>query len=121
MTKIDCLVCHDRTGTYKKTPTAAGMPDPDVDLVAVAKSVGRTSRKTCGDCHFNGGGGEAVKHADLSRQLLHPERNCDVHMGGFDLPATTRLPGAVLRFPWWKAACLAPTATRRHRTTESTC
>lgn len=84
MTKIDCLVCHDRTGTYKKTPTAAGMPDPDVDLVAVAKSVGRTSRKTCGDCHFNGGGGEAVKHADLSRQLLHPDRNCDVHMGGFD-------------------------------------
>lgn len=84
MTKIDCLVCHDTTGTYKKTPTAAGMPDPKVDLVAVAKSVGATSRKTCGDCHFNGGGGEAVKHADLSRQLLHPERNCDVHMGGYD-------------------------------------
>jgi hypothetical protein len=34
MTKIDCLVCHDTTGTYKKTPTAAGMPDPKVDLVA---------------------------------------------------------------------------------------
>jgi octaheme c-type cytochrome (tetrathionate reductase family) len=84
MTKIDCLVCHDTTGTYKKTPTAAGMPDPSVDLVAVAKSVGPTSRKTCGDCHFNGGGGEAVKHADLSRQLLKPERNCDVHMGGYD-------------------------------------
>ena len=84
MTKIDCLVCHDRTGTYKKTPTAAGMPDPEVDLVAVAKSVGPTSRKTCGDCHFNGGGGEAVKHADLSRQLLKPDRNCDVHMGGYD-------------------------------------
>ena len=60
------------------------MPDPKVDLVAVAKSVGLTSRKTCGDCHFNGGGGEAVKHADLSRQLLKPERNCDVHMGGYD-------------------------------------
>jgi octaheme c-type cytochrome (tetrathionate reductase family) len=87
-TKIDCLVCHDTTGTYKKTPTAAGMPDPKVDLVAVAKSVGPTSRKTCGDCHFNGGGGEAVKHADLSRQLLHPERNCDVHMGGYDFQCT---------------------------------
>jgi hypothetical protein len=84
MTKIDCLVCHDTTGTYKKTPTGAGMPDPKVDLVAVAKNVGPTSRKTCGDCHFNGGGGEAVKHADLSRQLLHPERSCDVHMGGYD-------------------------------------
>ena len=84
MTKIDCLVCHDRTGTYKKTPTDAGMPDPKVDLVQVARSVGRTSRKTCGDCHFNGGGGEAIKHADMSRQLYEPDRSCDVHMGGYD-------------------------------------
>ena len=84
MTKIDCLVCHDTTGTYKKVPTGAGMPDPDVDLVNVAKNVGHPSRKTCGECHFNGGGAEAVKHADLSRQLLFPERNCDIHMGGYD-------------------------------------
>jgi octaheme c-type cytochrome (tetrathionate reductase family) len=84
MTKIDCLACHDRTGTYKKTPTDAGMPDPKVDLVQVAKSVGRTSRMTCGECHFNGGGGEAVKHADMSRELFKPDRNCDVHMGGYD-------------------------------------
>jgi hypothetical protein len=28
--------------------------------------------------------GEAVKHADMSRQLLDPERSCDVHMGGYD-------------------------------------
>jgi octaheme c-type cytochrome (tetrathionate reductase family) len=88
MTKIDCLICHDTTGTYKKTPTAAGMPDPTVDLVKVAHNVGPTSRKTCGDCHFNGGGGEAVKHADLSRQLLEPERNCDIHMGGYDFTCT---------------------------------
>jgi len=88
MTRIDCLVCHDTTGTYKKTPTAAGMPDPEVDLVNVAKNVGSTSRRSCGECHFNGGGGEAVKHADLSRQLLEPERNCDVHMGGYDFQCT---------------------------------
>ena len=88
MTKIDCLVCHDTTGTYKKIPTGAGLPDPKVDLVAVAKGVGPTSRKTCGACHFNGGGGEAVKHADLSRQLLTPDRNCDVHMGGYDFTCT---------------------------------
>lgn len=85
MTKIDCLVCHDTTGKYKKAPPAAGMPDPSVDLKHVAENVGHTSRKSCGTCHFNGGGGEAVKHADLSRQLLHPERNCDIHMGGYDL------------------------------------
>ena len=88
MSKIDCLVCHDTTGTYKKVPTGAGLPDPEVDLVAVAKAVGPTTRKTCGTCHFNGGGGEAVKHADLSRQLLTPDRNCDVHMGGYDFQCT---------------------------------
>jgi octaheme c-type cytochrome (tetrathionate reductase family) len=84
MTKIDCLVCHDTTGTYKKIPTGAGVPDTKIDLVKVAKKVGNTSRKTCGDCHFSGGGGDAVKHADLSIQLLKPDRNCDIHMGGYD-------------------------------------
>jgi hypothetical protein len=127
MTKIDCLVCHDTTGTYKKTPTAAGMPDPKVDLVAVAKSVGPTSRKTCGDCHFNGGGGEAVKHADLSRQLLHPERNCDVHMGGYDFQCTEchrtrnhKIAGRSSSVPVAEGASPARTATRRP-TTATTC
>jgi len=50
--------------------------------------VGHTTRATCGKCHFNGGGGEAVKHADLSRQLLYPERDCDIHMGGLDFQCT---------------------------------
>jgi len=58
------------------------MPAENVDLKHVAENVGHTSRATCGKCHFNGGGGgEAVKHADLSRQLRNPERNCDIHMG----------------------------------------
>ncbi len=79
---IDCLVCHDQTGTYKKTPTAAGMPDPSVDLLAVAKSVGKSSVNTCGTCHFNGGGGASVKHGDLDPSLLQKDKNVDVHMGG---------------------------------------
>jgi len=33
MSKIDCLVCHDTTGTYKKAPPGAGFPKKDVDLV----------------------------------------------------------------------------------------
>ena len=84
MTKIDCLICHDTTKTYKKAPTTAGMPDPRVDLLTVAKSVGKPSRKTCGDCHFKGGGGDAVKHGDMSTELYYPSRNIDIHMGGFD-------------------------------------
>lgn len=79
---IDCLVCHDQTGTYKKTPTAAGMPDPKVDLVLVAQSVGPTTNSNCGTCHFNGGGGTGVKHGDMDESLLNPTAELDVHMGG---------------------------------------
>ncbi len=81
-------MCHDTTGTYKKAPPAAGMPEKDVDLKKVAQHVGHSSRATCGSCHFNGGGGDAIKHADMSRQLLTPERSCDIHMGGYDFTCT---------------------------------
>ncbi|MDF1591971.1 MAG: Ni/Fe-hydrogenase cytochrome b subunit [Desulfobacterales bacterium] len=82
MTRIDCLVCHDTTGTYQKAPAAAGFPAKGVDLVAVARNVGRPSRDTCGtNCHFQGGGGDAVKHGDLNSTLAKPTRSLDVHMG----------------------------------------
>ncbi|MBW1895621.1 MAG: Ni/Fe-hydrogenase cytochrome b subunit, partial [Deltaproteobacteria bacterium] len=82
MTRIDCLVCHDTTKTYKKAPPGAGYPKKDVDLVKVAQNVGRPSRATCGgNCHFLGGGGDAVKHGDMNSILLEPTKNCDVHMG----------------------------------------
>jgi len=78
---IDCLVCHDTTGLYKKNPTGAGFPAEEVDLEIVVKNVGRTSRRTCGTCHFYGGGGDHVKHGDLDSSLLMPTREYDVHMG----------------------------------------
>lgn len=86
-TKVDCLVCHDTTGTYKKNPKGAGMPKKNVDLTKVAQNVGKPSRKNCGDCHFYGGGGDRVKHGDLDSSLLDPSRNLDVHMstGGADM------------------------------------
>ena len=83
-TRMDCLVCHDTTFTYAKIPVAAGMPFKEVDLKKVAQNVGKPSRKTCGDCHFQGGGADAVKHGDLNSILYYPTRNCDVHMGGMD-------------------------------------
>ena len=80
--KIDCLVCHDTTGTYKKSPAGAGFPMEGVDLVKVAKSVGRPSRDTCGmNCHFVGGGGDAVKHGDMGSALSGAAKSLDVHMG----------------------------------------
>ena len=63
---VDCLVCHDTTGTYVKEPTGAGNPAKRVDLVYVAQSVGMPSRFNCGTCHFYGGGGDAVKRGDLA-------------------------------------------------------
>lgn len=77
---VDCLVCHDTTGSYKKTPTGAGAPDPKVDLLKVAQSVGTPTRDTCGTCHFYGGGGDHVKHGDLDSSMSAPARDYDVHM-----------------------------------------
>ncbi|MBL9139400.1 MAG: tetrathionate reductase family octaheme c-type cytochrome [Verrucomicrobiales bacterium] len=94
--KVDCLICHDTTGTYKKFPTGAGMPVsgapkefpagsgvmwPAPDLTHIARNVGNTSRDTCGACHFYGGGGDAVKHGDLDSTMFKPTRELDVHMG----------------------------------------
>ena len=80
-TKVDCLVCHDTTATYVKSPTGAGAPATNVNLVLVAQRVGKTSRQTCGACHFYGGGADAVKHGDLDSTMANPTRATDVHMG----------------------------------------
>jgi octaheme c-type cytochrome (tetrathionate reductase family) len=77
---VDCLICHDGSGVYAKTK--AGMPKDGVDLLAAAKSVGYPTRDNCGTCHFNGGGGNAVKHGDLDQHLYYPDQELDVHMGG---------------------------------------
>ena len=41
-------------------------------------------RENCGGCHFNGGGGNGVKHGDLDETLYFPSENIDVHMGRYD-------------------------------------
>ena len=79
---IDCLVCHDNSGTYRKG--SAGVPLEGVDLMAAAKSVAVPTRENCGGCHFRGGGGNAVKHGDLDESLYYPTEGIDVHMGRFD-------------------------------------
>ena len=85
---IDCLICHDQTGTYKKIPTGAGAVDEKVDLLKVAQSVGTTTRKNCGTCHFDGGGGTGVKHGDMDNSLYNPSEEIDVHMGGMEFQCT---------------------------------
>ena len=106
---IDCLACHDQTGTYKKVAAPGGAPDPSVDLQAVAQSVGLNGgvppRSTCVFCHSRAGGDDNVKHGDISSRfaltaLDDPndpnddpfDRTEDVHMG-VDNPA---YPGGML-------------------------
>ncbi|MBT8073453.1 MAG: tetrathionate reductase family octaheme c-type cytochrome [Xanthomonadales bacterium] len=81
---IDCLVCHDQSGTYAKAPTTAGLPAGTVDLNVVAQSVGisaKPTRKACIGCHAKAGGGDNVKHGDISTDLISTTREYDVHMG----------------------------------------
>jgi len=106
--RIDCLVCHDKTGEYVKWATGAGHPlyEPTVaakrfgnypetlvsstddgrflyqppDLAEIARNVGPPDRDDCGSCHFYGGGGDNVKHGDLSSALNTPPVHVDVHM-----------------------------------------
>ncbi len=76
---VDCLVCHDTTGRYSKAALRKqGKRKPNLKMFA--QKVGRTSRGTCGTCHFSGGGGKAVKHGDIDPSLKHPDFFVDVHM-----------------------------------------
>lgn len=102
---VDCLVCHDTTGSYKKFPAGAGHPAyagenkewpaksgkmfPVADLVKVAQSVGKPNRATCGSCHFYGGGGDHIKHGDLDSSLTKPTADIDVHMGRMNFTCQT--------------------------------
>ena len=79
---VDCLICHDQSGQYQKG--LGGHPKPNVDLLAVAESVGRPTRANCGQCHFQGGGGDAVKHGDMDGSMYFPSERIDVHMGKLD-------------------------------------
>jgi octaheme c-type cytochrome (tetrathionate reductase family) len=76
---VDCLVCHEHSGTYVKGE--AGVPTKESNVVAAARSVGTPTRENCVGCHAYGGGGQAVKHGDLDSSLLHPTSDEDVHIG----------------------------------------
>ena len=71
--------------------------------MAVARSVGPTTRRNCGACHFKGGGGDAVKHGDLDGSMYYPSERIDVHMGRANLNCSDchqakehRIPGCAM-------------------------
>ncbi len=83
---VDCLACHADTSTYAKGKF--GNPADGIDLLAAARSVRAPTRDNCGKCHFDGGGGNGVKHGDLDESLYFPADNLDVHMGKLDFLCT---------------------------------
>lgn len=80
---VDCLICHDGSGTYAKGEK--GLPRAGVDLRLVAQKVSYPRRDNCGICHIYGGGGMGVKHGDLDNTLVNPTAALDVHMGKANL------------------------------------
>lgn len=83
---VDCLACHAETSDYSKRNY--GNPSEGIDLTAAARSVRMPTRENCGQCHFDGGGGNGVKHGDLDESLYFPSENLDVHMGREDFLCT---------------------------------
>ena len=96
--RVNCLKCHNQSGfdfgkgfaDYNAFMEKARAGDPKagekaaelMDQIKIALvDIGPPERKNCGACHFNGGGGDGVKHGDLDTSLTHPGRNLDVHMG----------------------------------------
>jgi len=75
---LDCLACHESTGTYYKLPPTRGNKacaemfegKKPIQWEKVAQSVRMPGRNNCGMCHFYGGGGDNVKHGDLSSVLF---------------------------------------------------
>ncbi len=85
---MDCLACHESTGKYYKLPPTKGNKacsvmfegKKPIDWAKTAQSVAMPGRTNCGNCHFFGGGGDNVKHGDLSSALFNPTKDVDVHM-----------------------------------------
>lgn len=106
--QVDCLACHDTTGTYAskkmhqlrvkcsachlewdKSIAREVVRKPD--LSALAMKVGKPGVAVCGSCHFASDGGDGVKHGDLDSSLLKAPRELDVHMAkdGLGFSCTT--------------------------------
>ena len=102
---VDCLICHDTTGSYRRLGGDGGVADPATDFEYVARNVGTPGRANCGACHFYAGSAHAVKHGDLEAALIEADESIDVHMAvnGLDFACQSchvteahRIPGTTM-------------------------
>lgn len=80
---INCLICHEQSGKYSSGNISAD------DLLKIAQSVKKPTRKNCGTCHFDKSKGADIRHGDLDKSLINPSREIDVHIGGKNFNCTT--------------------------------
>ncbi len=84
---VDCLACHADAAKYSqgriRQPGRRHRPG-----CGCAKRAQLPTRENCGKCHFDGGGGNNVKHGDLDESLYFPPESLDVHMGEQDFLCT---------------------------------
>ena len=78
---IDCLVCHEQTGTYVQVKFESDSGNANVDLLAIAQSVAKPTNKNCGSCHFRGIGGVMVESGAMDMSLDEPTEETDFHLG----------------------------------------
>jgi octaheme c-type cytochrome (tetrathionate reductase family) len=92
--QINCLACHGQkdfnfSEAFDDIPSLSAQNDPEskeivaglkTDMRSAVQAVISPERKNCGACHFNGGGGNGVKHGDLDTSMTNPPRDLDVHM-----------------------------------------
>ncbi len=76
---VDCLVCHDTTGTYRQPSTATPDNQSQNNLELVTRNVGRPTPSNCLTCHFADCGLTATDQTRQNSQgnLLASQ---DVHM-----------------------------------------
>lgn len=79
---IDCLVCHEQTGKYDQVKFQSDTAQTEIDLLEIAKSVGKPTSNNCGSCHFMEIGGVMVKSGAMDKSLFEPTEDIDYHLGG---------------------------------------
>jgi octaheme c-type cytochrome (tetrathionate reductase family) len=79
---VDCLVCHEQTGSYAQLKFESTQSDSATDLLSIAQSVGKPTSNNCGSCHFREIGGVMMQSGAMDKSLFEPTEESDFHLGG---------------------------------------
>jgi hypothetical protein len=65
---------------YEPADSASQAPSMSISRLEAARTVHRTQRESCLNCHAKAGGGDGTKRGDLSTALVDPPLHIDMHM-----------------------------------------